>query len=85
MGAPLDGVGIQLHIDHRVPAYKGYDATEFAAAPEKYAALGLEIHVTELDVKPSDPMYAGLEPPEQLRAQAALYASALSVCRAQRR
>lgn len=45
-GAPVDAIGLQSHIDTRRP----YDFPRFAAYIAELAALGLEIHITELDV-----------------------------------
>jgi endo-1,4-beta-xylanase len=45
-GAPIDAIGLQSHIDTRRP----YDFPRFAAFVAELAALGLEIHITELDV-----------------------------------
>lgn len=82
VGAPIDGIGVQMHVDNAV-ATKTYNATTFAAVLARYAALGLDIHISELNVKPGDPIYSGKQMPAQLEAQAKLYASILSVCRAQ--
>jgi endo-1,4-beta-xylanase len=82
VGAPLDGIGIQMHIDNSSPN-KVFDAAQFAAVLSRYAALGLEIHITELNVKPSDPIYQGKDMPAQLQAQGELYAAVLTACRAQ--
>jgi endo-1,4-beta-xylanase len=44
-GAPLDGIGLQSHfVGGRVPA-------DMQAVMEKFAALGLDVAVTELDVR----------------------------------
>ncbi|MGH7738042.1 MAG: endo-1,4-beta-xylanase [Candidatus Tyrphobacter sp.] len=50
-GAPIDGVGVQAHLDLR----KGHIATaSIAAFLREVAAMGLSIAVTELDVKEAD-------------------------------
>jgi endo-1,4-beta-xylanase len=50
-GAPLDGIGLQAHLDLR----KGtISASSIAAFLKDLADMGLEIVVTELDVKESD-------------------------------
>jgi endo-1,4-beta-xylanase len=53
-GAPIDGIGLQCHIDTARP----YDFAKFAAWLEEIAALGYRILITELDVNdralPSD-------------------------------
>jgi len=66
-GAPIDGVGFQMHLD----ATKSYG--DFAALLRRFADLGLEVQITELDVK-NDGSAA------QLQAQADLYAKALKAC-----
>jgi endo-1,4-beta-xylanase len=43
---PIDGIGFQLHIDAGDPP----DLASVRANFERFAALGLEIHITELDV-----------------------------------
>ncbi len=43
---PIDGIGLQCHIDSKRP----YDFSRFAAFAEEIAALGYEIAITELDV-----------------------------------
>jgi endo-1,4-beta-xylanase len=45
-GTPIDGIGLQCHIDSGRP----YDFQRFAGFVEEIAALGYEIAVTELDV-----------------------------------
>ena len=55
-GAPLGGVGLQLHLSD---AYELYDEGRFAAQMARIAALGLRIHVTELDINPTAASYYG--------------------------
>jgi endo-1,4-beta-xylanase len=50
-GAPLDGVGVQAHLDLAKGPLKSEILTPFLA---ELADLGLEIAVTELDVKEAD-------------------------------
>ncbi|MGQ0672236.1 MAG: endo-1,4-beta-xylanase [Hyphomicrobium sp.] len=45
-GVPLDAVGLESHLVSSRP----YDFPRFAAWLEELAALGLEVHITELDV-----------------------------------
>ncbi len=45
----IDGIGMQSHLDTGYP-----DAKTYQAAIEKFASLGLEVQVTELDVTCSD-------------------------------
>jgi endo-1,4-beta-xylanase len=46
-GVPVDGIGFQMHTG---PLDQGPNAADFAANVARYAALGLEIEVTEMDV-----------------------------------
>ena len=48
-GIPLDGIGFQMHIDGPI------DYDSFAQNMQRFADLGLEIHITELDVKQAIP------------------------------
>ena len=66
-GVPIDGVGMQLHVQH---TYSSFDGV--AANMARLAKLGLQIHITELDVKCPQ----GCE----LAQQASVYASLLRVC-----
>jgi endo-1,4-beta-xylanase len=76
---PVHGIGIQMHVDNTSPA-KVWNATAFRIVLDKFAALGLEIHITELNVPYDDPMYHGLTPAGKLAAQARLYSDILSLC-----
>lgn len=51
-----DGVGMQSHLDMDFPS-----ADTYAAALQKYASIGCEIQVTELDITTWDHTDAGLE------------------------
>jgi len=51
-GIPIDGVGFQFHISSTFPL------TETEAVIQQFADLGLEIHITELDVKIRQPTAA---------------------------
>ena len=44
-GIPIHGIGLQAHWNLKGPSYE-----DIRAAIEKYATLGLEIHLTEMDV-----------------------------------
>lgn len=70
-GVPLDGVGFQLHTNlDGVPA-------GFRRNLERFAALGLDVEVTEADVALRTPASERAE-----RAQARVYAQAVRDCRA---
>ena len=79
-GSPLDGVGIQLHINDK---WAPYSEAAFAAVVERFGDLGLKVHVTELDIAPTcgAKCYGNATTVAEKEArQAAIYASALSVC-----
>jgi len=69
-GVPIDGVGFQLHVQHTYGAFDGV-----AENMARLAALGLQVHITELDVK--CPYGCSLD------QQAAVYRQLLRVCLAQ--
>lgn len=66
---PLDGIGFQLHVDAADPP----DLASVRANFERFAALGLEIHVTELDVSLA-------QAPGDLQLQADLYRAVVETC-----
>ena len=68
-GCPIDGVGLQSHLR----AGQGYDAEGVAAFCEAVKALGLDVHITELDVDETA-LPAGLPRAEIDRRLAALAA-----------
>ncbi|ADA66795.1 Endo-1,4-beta-xylanase [Thermotoga petrophila RKU-10] len=45
-GVPVDGIGFQMHIDHR-----GLNYDSFRRNLERFAELGLQIYITEMDVR----------------------------------
>lgn len=71
-GVPLDGIGIQAHITLKFddPA----KLASFARNMQRLADLGLEVHITELDVRLSD------SNPASLAAQGKLYGEIASAC-----
>jgi len=44
-GVPIDGIGMQMHISLENPTLENFDKTL-----EEFSELGLEIHITELDI-----------------------------------
>ena len=71
---PLDGVGLQLHI----PALD-FDPQALAANMARLAALGLQVHITELDVSlPVDS--AGQSAANDQKRQADVYRGVLRAC-----
>ncbi|MGO8795635.1 MAG: endo-1,4-beta-xylanase [Candidatus Sulfotelmatobacter sp.] len=73
-GVPIDGVGLQMHIPkHEV------DAQALAANIVRLTALGVQIHITELDVSlPIDS--TGRASAEDLARQADVYRSIVRIC-----
>jgi endo-1,4-beta-xylanase len=71
-GVPLDGIGFQFHLDLSFdnPTVLASVASNF----QRFAALGLEIHITELDIRLPDSS-AG-----SLAAQAKLYGEIAGLC-----
>jgi len=69
-GVPIDGIGFQMHLD------TGFDKMDSVAERfAQFAALGLEIYITELDIS--------LRDGGTLEQQAALYAAVAETCLAQ--
>jgi endo-1,4-beta-xylanase len=56
-GVPIDGIGPQMHIFDLHP-----DGTSIGANIARFTAVGVQIHITEMDVAwPADPLPAILE------------------------
>lgn len=69
-GVPIDGVGLQSHWDlDALPSMASVRANI-----ERFAALGLKVDITELDIR-----FKGPASDERLAAQAAAYAEVLKV------
>jgi endo-1,4-beta-xylanase len=70
-GVPIHGLGLQTHV--------GLDSSpqpqDVAANMDRLSALGLEIHITEMDVRIEDPATE-----EKLVEQARVYRDMLEVC-----
>lgn len=66
---PIDGVGLQMHIQSSFNDFAGLKANM-----ERLAALGLDIHVTELDIS------FDTWSPDAEQQQAQLYAKLLEAC-----
>jgi endo-1,4-beta-xylanase len=72
-GAPIDAIGLQFHIDAAAPP----DMAGVKANMERFAALGLDVYITELDVNLV--ALTGTDA-ENLEIQAQLYAQVLETC-----
>jgi endo-1,4-beta-xylanase len=74
-GVPIDGVGLQMHIFNVKPDFDGIEANM-----RRIAKLGLQVHITEMDValpvdetgKPRDPV--------DLQRQAEIYRRIATAC-----
>src|SRR5205085_511623 len=69
-GVPIDGIGLQFHVTAAHPP----DLNAVRANMERFAALGLDIFITELDVS-----IEGTSA-DQLQLQATLYADIVGTC-----
>jgi len=73
-GVPIDGVGLQMHIDRL-----DFDAAVVSANIARLTALGLQVHITELDVSlPVDGN--GIAQANDLAAQAEIYRAVVQAC-----
>ena len=72
---PLDGIGLQMHIS--VDAHPS--AADVSANIGRLVALGLEVHITEMDVRcpPTNGVICGAD---RLAAQGAIYGDLLRAC-----
>ena len=76
-GVPIDGVGMQMHIFDLRP-----DVDGIAASIARFAALGLRVHITEMDVAlPVDA--SGHASAADLAQQAEIYRRIAAACLAQ--
>ncbi len=73
-GVPLDGIGFQAHVSLKFDDPAKLES--FAKNLERFAKLGLELHITELDIRLSDSSAA------LLNAQAKLYGEITTLLRA---
>jgi endo-1,4-beta-xylanase len=70
-GAPMHGIGLQMHVSvDRHP-----EPQDVAANISRLSTLGLEVHITEMDVRIKDPATQ-----EELAEQARVYRDVLEVC-----
>lgn len=71
-GVPIDGVGFQLHLRQA----QGFDFDSFEQNLQRFIALGVEIHFTEVDVA-----IAGEVNQEKLEQQAVIYQRLMMIAR----
>jgi endo-1,4-beta-xylanase len=76
-GVPINGVGLQMHLDlNSAPSQ-----ADMSSNMARLATLGLEVHITEMDVRlPVDSN--GNASAAALLSQAAIYQSVMSACQA---
>lgn len=74
-GVPIDGVGFQMHIG--IAVNERPNPAKLKENMERLAALGLKIHITEMDVKIQNG--AGTRE-ENLKLQGEVYAEVLQTC-----
>jgi endo-1,4-beta-xylanase len=73
-GVPIDGIGLQMHIFDLHPDLAGIDANI-----ARFTALGIQVHITEMDV--ALPVNAdGNAQPADLARQAEIYRGVASIC-----
>jgi endo-1,4-beta-xylanase len=70
-GVPIDGIGFQMHLDIQY----GLDSNDFAKNMQRFADLGLDIYITEMDVRVSSNPSSS-----ELQQQADLYESVIQTC-----
>ncbi|HZB44345.1 MAG TPA: endo-1,4-beta-xylanase, partial [Pyrinomonadaceae bacterium] len=75
-GVPIDGVGIQAHITD----LEAKDLATLEANIARLAALGLQVHITEMDVGLPLDAGGGLADKADLRRQADIYRRVADVC-----
>ncbi len=75
-GVPIDGIGMQMHIFDLYP-----DVRSIGGNIARFTALGVQIHITEMDVAlPTDPDTGNLRSSEDLAKQADVYREIAAVC-----
>lgn len=74
-GVPIDGVGLQMHVKSSFNRW-----VQFEKFIDRLAALGLEVHVTELDVVRDKWWEKEAMDEREEKMQARVYAELLSVC-----
>lgn len=72
-GIPIDGIGLQMHISGL-----DFETNAVAANIARLTALGLQVHITELDV--SLPLNSGYPGDEDLHRQADAYRGIVRAC-----
>jgi endo-1,4-beta-xylanase len=74
-GVPIDGIGLQMHIYDLNP-----DVASIAANIERFTGLGLQVHITEMDVALPVDERGKPRSPADLNRQAEIYREIAGVC-----
>jgi GH35 family endo-1,4-beta-xylanase len=69
-GIPIDAIGLQMHLTSG-----GIDISSLTANMQRFAQLGLQIYITEMDVRYPTPISTA-----NLQAQATIYSNVLNAC-----
>jgi len=69
-GIPINAIGLQMHLTSG-----GIDISSLTANMQRFAQLGLQIYITEMDVRYPTPISAA-----NLQAQATIYKNVLNAC-----
>ena len=77
-GVPIDGVGLQMHISNLHA-----DVASISANIKRFTALGVQVHITEMDVSLAVDAN-GNASPEDLQRQADIYRQIAAACLAYR-
>ena len=78
-GVPIDGIGLQMHIFDLQP-----DVASIAANIDRFTALGVQVHITELDVALPTDTSGNLRIPSDLLKQAEIYRQIAATCLSRR-
>jgi len=74
-GVPIDGVGLQMHL-----SVSDVDVAAIASNITRLTTLGLQVHITEMDVALPVDGSGGLRNAEDLQRQAGIYRGVLRAC-----
>ncbi len=74
-GVPIHGVGLQMHVEHM-----HIDAASVSANIKRLTALGLQVHITELDVSIPVDESGNPRDPQDLQKQADIFRQIADAC-----
>ncbi|MEO5926815.1 MAG: endo-1,4-beta-xylanase [Bryobacteraceae bacterium] len=74
-GVPIDGIGLQTHLS---VGFNSGAITSLENNIKRFADLGLQVHITELDVRL--PVSGGVATPADVTAQEAIYEGVVRAC-----